>query len=323
MKKILIIRLGAIGDVVHSTIIPQAIKDKYPEVECHFLTTDFIAPLIENCSYLDKVFKLDNNKKDNFFYLLSLGLKLRKENYNSIINLTNSSRNIFLSFLAAPKKIIKRSKYGTHAVEAFFNTGLGVFSDLELPTNLKLTLSKDLPDIMLPKLAPYKKPFIVLSPGGDNDILRQVRIWPMENWIELGCKLQKKSQGTIFIVGSKSERKYHEICQKIPNSVIFSGELSLKESAFLFSLADLFVSGDSGPLHIASGFETHTIAILGSTDTVAYGDNSYKVEPSTNCRYCNQKKCSNLKKGEIYTPCISSISPQDVLNLIEEKNLLN
>lgn len=323
MKKILIIRLGAIGDVVHSTIIPQSIKNTYPDVECHFLTVDFISSLIENSPYIDKIFKIDNKKKDNFFYLLSLGLKLRKEKYDAIINLTNSSRNIFLSLVANPSKIIKRSKSANTPVGAFFKTGEQVFDGLILPEALDLALSKEVEEKISSKIFSYKRPFIIFSPGGDNDKLRQGRIWDIEKWVELGKELQKKQECTIFVIGSKSEKEYHQKCQSIPNSVVFSGELSLEESASLSSLADLFISGDSGPLHIASGFNTKTLALLGSTNTQAYGKNAYKIGPNIDCKYCNQKQCPKLKTGEKITPCMQSIQVVDVVDFVDKNNLLN
>ena len=60
-KKILIIRLGAIGDVVHTTIIPSAIKQKHPDWEVHYLTQTEIAPLLDEHPYIDKVLKMIKN----------------------------------------------------------------------------------------------------------------------------------------------------------------------------------------------------------------------------------------------------------------------
>ena len=54
-KKILIIRLGAIGDVVNSMVIHQAIKEKHPDVEIHYMTLDYIAPLLKNDKNISKI----------------------------------------------------------------------------------------------------------------------------------------------------------------------------------------------------------------------------------------------------------------------------
>lgn len=325
MKKILIIRLGAIGDVVHSSVIQQAIKEKHPDCEIFFLTSDLVYPLLENDPNLKKIYKFNSKKKDNLLYLLQLGLEFRREKFDVIINLSNSLRNKFLLFLANPKEVINRSKYRVHAVDAFLNSAKQVFGDLEAPKNLKLYFNPETLKNMSFKIENYKRPFIVISPGGEHDNARQGRIWVDKYWIELGNKLVEKYGGTILIAGSKAERDFHKRFSEIHSSVLFSGELSLEESACLFSKADLFISGDSGPLHIASAVDVNTIGIMGSTPAVAcgpYGEKGYSITSDSLCTGCGQVKCLKLKEGEIYTPCMRAIKPSTVLKFIEDNNLL-
>lgn len=325
MKKILIIRLGAIGDVVHSTVIQQAIKKQHPDCEISFLTSELLYPLLENDPNLTKVYKFNSKQKDNLFYLLGLGLEFRKEKFDAIINLSNSLRNKFLLYLAKPEKIISRSKHRIHATDAFFNSAKEIFDDIEKPQNLKLHLNKDALKEMESKLANYRRPFIVISPGGEHDNVRQGRIWLENYWIELCNKLAEKHLGTTFIIGSRDERKMHQKYSAIYNSVLFSGELSLEESACLISLADLFISGDSGPLHMASALGVNTIGLMGSTPSVAcgpYGTKGYSITADVLCVGCGQVKCSKIKPNEKYSLCMQLLRPETVFKFIEENNLL-
>ena len=85
------------------------------------------------------------------------------------------------------------------------------------------------------------------------------------------------------------------------------------------------ISGDSGPIHIASAYNIPTIQLLGSTspDKIKpYGENGYFIEPKTECKYCWKKKCPHLKKGDLYAPCIESIQVEDILEKIDELDLL-
>jgi ADP-heptose:LPS heptosyltransferase len=319
-KKILIIRLGAIGDVVHSTVIQQAIKEAHSDVQFHFLTSDFITPLLENDPNLAKPWGFDQNKKDDFFYLLSLGLKFRKEKFDAIINLSNSLRNQFMIFVATPKKIVNRSKNRVHAVDAFFNTAKEIFDDIEKPQDLKLSLSTETIASVEEKIASHSRPFFVINPGGENDSLRQGRIWSLENWTNLSNKLIEKYGGTIFIVGSKGEKEYHKELLKINSSVLFSGELTLDESAALLSKADLFISGDSGPLHMASALGINTLGLMGSTGAIAcgpYGSKGHSINPLFDCPTGCDKICLQSQEN-IYKPCIQSITPEVVLDFIEK-----
>ena len=322
VKKILIIRLGAIGDVVHSTIISTAIKNKYPRDKIHFLTLPYIKEMLKNDLNFEKIFEFDNRKKNNLFYLFKLGLALRKENYDVIFNLTNAFRTNFISFVANPKKNIKRSKQRKIALDAFFNAALKFDKTLVYPKNLSIISGQMEKDNILKMLNDIKQPIIIFNPGGENDNIRQGRIWPFEYWIELGNKLYESLNATIIISGSKNEEFEHQKYKAIKNAIVFSGKLKLNETLALFSLADIVISGDSGPLHMASSQKnTKTIALMGSTAKMcdAYGENCYNIYPDNNCVGCFEKKCKYLfEKNQKYTPCMKAICVDKVFNKINE-----
>lgn len=319
-KKVLIIRTGAIGDVVHSTIIQQSIMAKYPDSQIHFLTSKVCASLIKNDKNLKKVHIFDFAKSDNLFYLFKLGLTFRKEKFDIIINLSNTLRNKLLLILANPKKTVYRNRNRVHAVDAFFNSAKDAFDDIEKPSNLKLYLSYETTSAIETKIQNYPRPFFVISPGGEHDNARQGRIWPIDYWIKLSDDLVQKYGGTVFVIGSKGEAKYHEKIQSSKNAVLLSGELNIDESAALISKADLFISGDSGPLHIASALDVKTIGIMGATPATAcgpYGDKGYSISPIYKCDTNCNRTCDKLN-GSIYAPCITSITPEVVLDFIEK-----
>ena len=319
-KKILIVKLGAIGDVIHTTTIQQTVKKKHPNVEICFLTANNIAPLLENDPNLLKVFAFDMKKKDNFFYLLKLGIELRKENFDTVILLQKSIRTFFLNFIINPSKVVYRSNSRIHAIDAFVNSAKEIFPDIERPSDLKLFLSEEKITAVKEKFQNYKRPFFVISPGGENDTLRQGRIWPLENWADLAKKFIHKYGGTVFVTGSKAEREYHSILSQIDNVFVISGDLKLDESAALFSLADLFIAGDSGPLHIASALDIPVLGIMGSTSPVAcspYGSKCSSVSKEFDCLHSCNKIC-HVDQNSTYKPCITAISVQEVLDAIEK-----
>lgn len=324
--KYLIIRLGAIGDVIHSTIIAQAIKNKEPDSDIHFLTASSIVSLLENSPFLDKVIPFDMNKSNNLLYLLKTAFLLFKERYDIIFPLSNTTRNFLMTYLALPKKIVKRNPNRVHAVDAFFNTAVDGVGELEKPKQIILKINNELKREIESKFALYPRPYFVLSPGGENDNARAGRIWADEYWIELGNKLIDRCNGggSVFICGSKSEAKHHKIFEQIKNSKVVSGELTLAQSAALYSICDLFISGDSGPLHIAACFDINIAALYGSTSPITvspFGHENSCIEPSNECRYCELRVCHELQNGEKTTPCMKSITPEMVLKFIEKYNI--
>ena len=316
-KKILLIRLGAIGDVVMTTIIPQSIKAKHPECEIHYLTNKGLVKLLNNSPYIDKIIPYKGNIVETIKTIF-------KERYDDILLLNFAIRSYILGLLAFPKKIIFKSNKGTSWIENYFYTGRKVYNDIQLPKKLCLiNKNKDCTERVLKKINKYPKPHIVINPGNLNCQIRQGRVWNIEKWKELSNKLLKLYGGTIFVTGSLKERDYHLYLEH-ENIVILSGLMKLEETCVVLSNADLVISGDSGPVHIASAYNKKTISILGSTspDKIKpYGKNGYSIEPQTNCRYCWKKKCKFLNKNG-YSPCIESVEPDFVLNKILKNNLL-
>lgn len=324
-KKVLILRLGAIGDVVHTTIIAEAIKQKHPNYEVHYMTERTISPLLRNNPYIDKIYMWDRDKKDSFRYYIDFQKKLLKERYDIIFNLTNAIRNDLYAYLSFPKKVVHKKMKSGLWVEDYFKTAQKVIKDIELPERLYLGVDEKLDKNIKEYLDAYPKPHIMIVPGGGTNNNRQGRVWNIDNWKQLNDMLLKEYGGTIFTIGSKKERQLHETLKR-EGVIICTGEHKLAESSALLSHADLVVSGDTGPLHIASAHNVPTLALLGSTspDKIKpYGKNGHYISGEGECKYCWKKKCTYLGQESTYTPCMETISPWMVMDKIIKMKLLN
>ena len=319
--KTLIIRLGAIGDVVNSTIIADMIKSKYKESIVDFLTSDFLVDFLKYQKSIDNVFSFKISQKNNPYYILKKGLELRKNKYDNVFVLTNSARSFLLTQIIKPKNKITRYAQ-TSGIKSFYKTALKFDESLQMPTNLNFIVPKLDNDMILNSGVPV----VIFAPCGLNDKNRQGRIWRDTNWIELGNKLSEKYNAQILITGSKQEKNDHQIYKKIKNAKILSGELSLSDSAKLFATSDLLISGDSGPLHIAAAVGTKCIGLMGSTSPyfcAPFGEGGYVIDTQHKCKHCGLKKCKHLSEGEKYTPCMDDITPQRVVEFIEKEGLLS
>ncbi|MCK7515956.1 MAG: hypothetical protein MZV70_76295 [Desulfobacterales bacterium] len=108
-----------------------------------FLTSEFIAPLIENDPNLIKVYKFNVNKKDNLFYLIKLGVKIAKRKFDIAINsLIPLKIKIILAFVN-PKQVLYRSKTEVHAIDRFLDGAKNVFKDVQKPEKLKLYIKDE------------------------------------------------------------------------------------------------------------------------------------------------------------------------------------
>lgn len=322
-KKVLFIRIGAIGDVIHTLNGPRAIKELYPNIEIHYASSmpeDFL----KYTPCIDKAISMPDIKKMGLFSksMKDFAQTLRNENYDVVINLQPSIKTRVLARLAGIKNIYNyRKRNCRHAVKDYWLTAKRAFPNITLPNNLEFTLAPELMNEQRTKLENLKKPLIVFN-SGHVFAKRQGRTYPIENWIELGNKVQEKYNGTIIITGVKADAEILKPLEQIKNSVSFVDKLTLEENSALLGCADLVVSGDSGPLHIASALGVKVLGLFGSmpiTRTGPYGENCHTIISPKNCSPCNRRKCKYLRKTKaLYAPCMKEIEVDTIFNKICE-----
>ncbi len=321
IKKILVIRTGAIGDVVHTTGLIHSIKNTAPDVQIHYMTDPILDFMLKNDFSVEKVIPVDKKFKPFSHYTFNLAKELRKENYDAAINLQPSFKIRLLVFLAGIKKeFIYKKDFKVHAVKNFWQTGLKAFPDMKEEKNLKIYLSKETTLRAKERLKQFKRPFIVINAGGMFS-KRQGRTYPVDRWIELGNKIQQKYSGTIILNGAKEDRDFLSPLNNIKNSVNFIGELSLEDSCAVISQADLMISGDSGPLHIATALGIKSVGLYGSMPARRTGcySNGINIISNKKCVPCNRRKCKYLKiSNKIYAPCMEEIKTDTILDAIDK-----
>ena len=324
MKKILIIREGAIGDVVHSTNLYRCIKEKHPAIKIDYVTSKAPSLLISNDSRLNRVFVLEGKK---YSYLIKLASKLRKEKYDIVINLQTSIRfKVFAALIFGKKLVTYKKDFFLFAVENFLNTAKPVFKDIENHNDLILELPHEIIE-KVKKDIPTDKKLVILNTEVSKT--RQGRKWPAKYFKELALKLIEEFDCNILIPGSKEDfevvkdfENWHE------NVKVIAGKYSILESAAVFSLCNVFVSGDTGPLHIASALKKpYCIGLYGAAPierTGPWGTNHFAISADLECIPCNRRKCS--QKHENYQtetdPCMYLIEPKHIFSVIKDNDLL-
>lgn len=88
------------------------------------------------------------------------------------------------------------------------------------------------------------------------------KLWPIERWVELSKMLRIYYDAEIYLVGGDNLAEGHA---RIPSTRDFTGELSICETAKVIHQMDLFVTTDTGPMHVAAALNRPLIALFGST----------------------------------------------------------
>lgn len=313
IKKILIIRLGAIGDVVHSTALYRSLKKYNPEFEIHYLTSKTPSTLVENDPDIKKI-RIAEDK--TYKYLANLAKTLKNEKYDLCINLQPSIRTKYLTFfIGAKHNLTYKKTFKLHAVENFWKTAKPLFKDIKPEKELKLYI----PDEIKEKTGSFTNT-VVFNMGVST--VRQGRRWPLEYWEKLAKDIIEKYNCNIILTGAQEDAEFSESILHIsPEIKSFCGKLSILENSAMVSKCRLLVSGDTGPLHIATALGVPVIGLYGAAPvsrTGPYGKNCFTLYSEMKCVPCNRRKCKYLKDNELYTPCMNDLTPDRVLDIIKK-----
>jgi len=154
--KVLVIQIKMIGDVLASTVICETIKRNHPEWEVHYLIQKNTFPVVENNPFIDKVIFFEPNEHKGFVNLYKFGKQLKKEKYETIIDVYGKWDSILPAYFSGAKMIVGHYKWYTQ----FFYTD-NVHSDsqchgaanayrlLLVETALKKKVNKIFPKIHL------------------------------------------------------------------------------------------------------------------------------------------------------------------------------
>jgi heptosyltransferase-2 len=244
---------------------------------------------------------VDNTKKGNrFFNVLKISKELKS---NMAVSFRRHFFSKLLMFLSGGKWYVNRNFEG-HQVEKY-----NKYADF--------ILNKSLP-IYPPKLyftpKTYKNPTLGINPGATYGSAKR---WYPEEFAKVANELGKKYDVIIF--GGPGEEDIAKDIEKnltISNYKNLCGKLSIKELAEHIGGLDLFITNDSGPMHIAAAFDAPIVAIFGSTkydETSPYNTKYKIVTKNLECAPCMKRECP-LKHHE----CMKLITAEDVIKAAEE-----
>lgn len=330
INKILLVKLGSIGDVVNTLPLVNALKEGMPDVELAWLIESKSYPIVENHRAVDRfiIHQRSNGLRGAWEALQ----EIRGYRPDLIIDLQRILRSSFFtyfsgcrrrlgfdrhrckecSWLFTNEKIPPKDK-NNHMVNQYleFACYLGV-SDPEIYFDLPVSLSDR---AKVGKTFPTEEPvgkYIALNVGATKPANR----WPAEYWSRLAELILERTDYTVILTGGSDDM---ERGISISNSVgdkgrliDYTGRTSLKELGALFLSARLVVTGDTGPMHIASALGVRTIGLFGPADPNRTGPFRHRelvIKTEVPCAPCGRRKCHDLQ-------CMKSISPERVYQQI-------
>jgi heptosyltransferase-2 len=324
INNILIIKPGAIGDVLQLTPVIRALKSKYPDAEITLLVgSAATAELFRFNSAVSKTVVYDRRgAHKSLTSFIRLWKQLQATKFDLVINFQRSNFKAWILTLAAfPCRILVYHKARNRTVHAVANH-LETLAPLGITTtDLELELSpgpeaKAFAGKLLSTFKASKRPLIALNPGASHPIKQ----WGSSQFAMLADILTRELSANIIIVGGSDDIPLsEEIAQHtVARPLLLAGKLDLLQLGAVLEQCDVLVSGDTGPMHVATAVRTRVVALFGSTDPARTGPvgRGHRVIQAEGvpCVPCRSLSCQTA----IYRKCMIKILPETVYDVIRD-----
>jgi heptosyltransferase-2 len=324
-KKILVRSTNWIGDAIMTTPAIRTIRQNFPSAEISVLVHPWVADVFSASPYVDKI--INYNKKTSHKGLAGmwrLAREIRQENFDLAILLQNAFEAALITYMAGiPLRVgysrdcrglllthavrLKKQRKNIHQVHYY----QGLLTDIGLtagPDELFLAVDDDVRKRAEKILPARRGPLIGLNPGAAYGPAKR---WPAEKYAKLAGKLIKNRDAQIVVFGTKDDRQAAALIGRGHSQVVdLTGKTSLSEAMAIIDLCDVFVTNDSGLMHVGAALQTPLVAIFGSTNQVTTGpfsDKSTIIRKPLPCSPCMKTHC----KSDF--ACMENISSNEVM----------
>lgn len=311
-QKVLVIKMFGMGSIILASPVLSNLKRNYPNCRIFFMTLAANKGLYEGSPYIDGSVYFDlSSLKSALVSFCRIGLWLRKQRFDIVFDFEVASRfTAILAFLSS--RSIKVGYVPAGSGKAIFDVvipynesihmtriylraldilGIRIYSESLLPLPVKAEEKQQVRRFLNENRI---NNYIVFNPNASS--LAPERMWPVGYYAKLGKRLfHKLDKLTIVLIGGNGDAERVDTLKRLlePYGKVYSvaGQFSIRASAFLLSQAQVFVSNDSGPMHMGVIAGVPTIGLFGPETPTLYGPRG--------------KNHKGICSHEICSPCIS------------------
>lgn len=327
-----------VGDAMMSVPALRELRRVLPDARITLCTRGNLRGIFEDADFIDDLLIFDkNNSTKSLFEQIKLW---RARKFDLAVLLNNAFESAFLAYAGRARNRIgynteKRGFLltGALAVPAWKNRRHEVFYYLNIVAELEKRLRGETeiwqraPDaslfvsetrktaarqFLIENGADLSKKIVAFCPGSTNS---RAKRWHAENYARLADLINENLDATVVLIGSPDES---EVSNKVLQAarvkpILLTGKTNLAESIAILSVADLLVTNDTGPAHIAPAVGTKTVVIFGPTipaTTRPFSDAAEIVRKPPACAPCMLRDCP------IDHRCMTAVTPELVFRRI-------
>lgn len=343
---ILIVKLSAIGDVIHALPVSYVLRKKYPDAHITWVVEPTAYEILKHNPCVDEViifnkkaFKSWKGFKENYKPFKKM---LNKRKYDISIDLQGLFKSAAVVFTANAKqkigyvdmregsnfisKCIRGNNQYGHIVDRYLDTVKFLGCDIE---NIQFPLENTTEEIDFVNNLLEKSGLKLIEKNifekyvafavGTNWVNK---CWSTTHFAKLSQLLAEKQIKVILLgFGTKDEQKANEIMTlaNTDNIINFVSKTNLLQTARIIKLASAVVGGDTGNLHLAAALNVPAIMLMGPTDPNRNGPYRQKenvILAGHECDGCWKRVCAKN------IDCLSIIQPEQVMQKLEKIGLV-
>ena len=338
-KRVLVIKLDHLGDVLLATPVFSNLRQAYPDAELHALTGTWSRVVLEGHPDVNKVLTYNSpvfcrtGSPTSLRETFRLYKQLRHQKYDLLVALRSDWRTVCFALLRVTPKRLDRAalqvanKFGAPQFTGIHETtrNLDVLHKAGIPTPIQTTTfsvtredEKWASDFLGSLHINRERPVIAIHPGSPVPIKR----WVPERYAEFADWLIARKRAQILFVGVEDEIPIITEIQGLMRAETenIAGKTTLTQLASILHISNVFIGNDSGPMHLAAAVGTPTIGLYGPGNPTRFrpvGAMCQTIRRKTDCPPCPETACRFGENG-----CMSKIEVADVIQTLESADYL-
>ena len=315
MENILVVKLSAIGDVIHALPVSYAIKEQYPEAHLTWVVEQAAYAILAVNPCIDELILFEKAKFRSIGgFLREIGpfrRRLRTRRYDASLDLQGLFKSAAIAWNAGAKlrigtanmregaHLVSRPVRGAHAgghiVERYLDVARALgcrVGEVRFPVTVSDRDRMAADTLLAREGVQAGRRFVAFAIGANWPNKR----WPAEHFAALSDRLYHAHYVPVLVGGGHTD-------EMLARDIVAAGEIppvnlvgrtNLKQLAHIFTRAALVLGGDTGPVHLAAGLRVPTVMLMGPTDANRngpYRQQENAIEAPRSCRGCWRRAC--------------------------------
>jgi heptosyltransferase I len=339
VNRILLVRLGALGDIVHAIPVAAALRRAHPTARIDWLVSAKHREILDLVPILDRRLPIrDRGEADGGVSMVAALRDLRKHRYDLVIDLQGLIKSALIARSSgAPRVLGFTPRYLREPIARMFYTsvhdpgGGGIYAATEtrhvVQINLGLlreigitTHTAEFPidegggnRCAIEILARTRGRYAILNPGAAWPNKR----WPPERLAQVAVALSRRRGLQSVVIWGPGERELaEEVVARADRSAMLAPQTSIVDIVALARRAALMISGDTGPTHIGAAVGTPIVGLYGPTRPERNGPWLPEDVTVSRAAVC---QCHHLRRCKLETMCLLDIQVDEVIAAAERR----